>query len=209
MAFSNEAIEYLLDVDLEHELYIYEIVLNELKLRIDHALYPYIYHGCEFVNEILYRSLHTGMSKFYIIPLSIMYIFLVYINRSDCTELDFCNFLCNTTNSSPIEYTMEIYPREIISMFKRQSRIVYTDFDCTPINVRVEIYKFLYNTSYNTDMLVDTDVRKIVYYMSKIFKHKSSVIYSHNDDKVKYYFKQCKKYIMENKEKFKFYKLLI
>lgn len=204
---AGDVSECMSELTLDNEVYLYETMINEIRLAIDHDSDPFLYHGCDFVNEIIYRTFYNKISKFYVIPIGVFYIFLVYINNNDSTEsLNFCNFLCN--NHLDINCALEIYPEEINKMLTGTSHIQYTTSNYTQAQMCLEIYRFLYGLSFNTRVLNDKIHRKLTYYMAKIFKHKSSVAFCDNIEKVNAYFKLCRKYLIKHKQQFKFHKFI-
>lgn len=199
-------LDYTFDITIKNEFVIYEAILNEIKLAIDHEMYPYQYHGCEFVNELIYRCINCNVSKFFVLPKNVLYVFLLYINNNDCYGLNFCNFLCE---GQEIDNNLEINPYEVMKLFRGTSRIVFNDDDCNTITICNVIYKFLYNLSYDNEILSDVIFRKLIYNMAKIFKHKSTLTFSENQDKVNEYFKICKQILRKHKTQFKFYQTFI
>jgi len=199
--------DYTLNLSLENEVYLYETMINEIKLAIDHDANPFIYHGCEFVNEIIYRTFYTKISKFYVIPISVFYVFLVYINNNESLDsINFCNFLC--ADHLDINCALEIYPEELNRMLSGVSVIQYDAAECTQTQMCHEIYKFLYGLSSNARALNDKTHRQLTYYMAKIFKHKASIAFCNNAEKVNAYFALCKNFLMKHKHHFRFHRFI-
>lgn len=197
--------------NIKSELLLYDTVLNEICARIDHDNHEHIYHGCEFVREIIYRQFEPVSTRYTALPAYVIPTFLNYINDNDCSDLDFCNFLCCRDDRLNI-YTpsIELYPAELDNINMGTSRVIFTRLKYTLSDYKSMVYNFLYKLSENCDVLPDELYRKLIYKMAKIFKHKTRINDSdENSEKVVVHFNECVTFLIQNKEKFRIYENLV
>lgn len=192
--------------NIREERIMYYTILNKLCLRIDHDRYKYMYHGCEFVREIIYRNFQLVNIEYTAIPAYMIPTFLEFINRDDCDDLDFCNFLCCREIDIQI-YTpgLDTYPAEIDKINKGMSRVVFTKLLYSQEEYRLLVYNFLYKLYKNSDVLTELVYRKLVYKMAKIFKHKVVINEPNPNEKVIIHFNNCVSYLIKHQNEFRVY----
>lgn len=192
------------DFKIRDECIMYDIVLNEVCLVMDHDKHTYVYHGCEFAREIIHRNFRPVDTRYTAIPAYVIPTFLTFINNRDYEGLDFCNFLCcNVTEIQNYTPGTDTYPRELDRINTGRSRVIFSTMRYTLHEYRTMVYKFLYNLSNDSAALTGQFYRKLVYMMAKIFKHKTTINETEPGEKVVAHFNNCAAYLLKHRDQLK------
>lgn len=175
------------------EYILYRMLLNKTKSNIQHDLYPYQYHCCEFVVETLRRFFTVTLRVEYLIPVQILIAFIRCVNEHNYDMTDFCNFMCDGDMSGVRSSHELIVPREIYKILSGDSVIqkYICESTMTDVIARTEIFKFINGLSKNSKIVTDRSLRYILYYVGKIFKHRKTIITANDQIRVRHYLYKC------------------